>query len=428
MIKKSLLSLIKGSESNAELDERSTRIKRKLHLIGLIISIMMFVVTLVLLIMTIIKVYSINQDFTSGNVTYSTADNVNQIVASLLLLLVTSMTSMIFFRLYQKKPPFSRGNIRIIRIVAIMLMLLSVLPMVFQIGVAGFFNVSIKKISINYMYIFIGIIFYCISYVFEHGDIVQRQTAKSVSVQENMILTLAEAAEAKSGNVGQHIKRVSEYTRILAKNMGMSDDEVETIRLASMLHDIGNILIPSEILEKESSLNDEEFAIMKTHVVAGEQLLQNAEGSVMEMARQIALDHHEHWDGAGYMGKVGKEICLPGRIVAVSDAFDMLISARGYKSGWDTNKVYHSICDDSGKKFDPEVVKVFIVCYKELLEVFKKYNKMVSKDTPLSDEIAAEYDKILGEYSPRNNQKNEEETVAVSKSYQDVELDLRRLI
>ena len=175
MIKKSLLSLIKGSESNAELDERSTRIKRKLHLIGLIISIMMFVVTLVLLIMTIIKVYSINQDFTSGNVTYSTADNVNQIVASLLLLLVTSMTSMIFFRLYQKKPPFSRGNIRIIRIVAIMLMLLSVLPMVFQIGVAGFFNVSIKKISINYMYIFIGIIFYCISYVFEHGDIVQRQ-------------------------------------------------------------------------------------------------------------------------------------------------------------------------------------------------------------------------------------------------------------
>ena len=90
--------------------------------------------------------------------------------------------------------------------------------------------------------------------------------------------------------------------------------------------------------------------------------------------------------------------------------------------------MYHSICDDSGKKFDPEVVKVFIVCYKELLEVFKKYNKMVSKDTPLSDEIAAEYDKILGEYSPRNNQKNEEETVAVSKSYQDVELDLRRLI
>lgn len=423
-----LSSLSKGSENSQELDRRSTTVNKRLHTIGLIISIMMFVATIVLLIITITKVYAINIDFTSGNVSYTTANSVNQVVASLLLLLVTSMTGLIFFRLYQAKPPFSKGNIRIIRFVAVLLIMLSVLPMLFQLGIAGFFNIPISKISINYMYIFIGLIFYCISYVFEHGDIMQRQIAQAVTVQENMILTMAEAAEAKSGNVGQHIKRVSEYTRILAKNMGMSDDEVETIRLASMLHDIGNILIPSEILEKESSLNDEEFAIMKTHVVAGEQLLQNAEGSVMEMARQIALDHHEHWDGAGYMGKVGKEICLPGRIVAVSDAFDMLISARGYKSGWDTNKVYHSICDDSGKKFDPEVVKVFIVCYKELLEVFKKYNKMVSKDTPLSDEIAAEYDKILGEYSPRNNQKNEEETVAVSKSYQDVELDLRRLI
>ena len=427
MAKLNLSSLFKGSDNKAELDKRSTKVNRQLHIIGLIISIMMFIVTLVLLIIAITKVYSINQDFTSGNVSYTTANNINQVVASLLLLLVTSMTGLIFFRLYQAKPPFSKGNIRIIRFVAILLILLSVLPMLFQLGFAGFFNIDINKISINYMYIFIGMIFYCISYIFEHGDIVQRQVAQTVDVQENMILTMAEAAEAKSGNVGQHIKRVSEYSKVIAKNMGMTDEEAETMRLASMLHDIGNILIPSEILEKESSLNDEEFAIMKTHVVAGEQLLENAEGDVMEMARQIALDHHEHWNGAGYMGKVGKEISLPGRIVAVADAFDMMISARGYKSGWDTNKVYHGICDESGKKFDPEVIKVFIICYKELLEIFKKYNKTVSKDAPLSEEIMANYDKILGEYNTRNKQK-EEETVSVSKSYQDVELDLRRLI
>ena len=427
MAKINLSSLLKGADNKAELDIRSTKVNRQLHIIGLIISIMMFVVTLVLLIIAITKVYSINRDFTSGNVSYTTANNINQVVASLLLLLVTSMTGLIFFRLYQAKPPFSKGNIRIIRFVAILLILLSVLPMLFQLGFAGFFNIDINKISINYMYIFIGMIFYCISYIFEHGDIVQRQVAQTVDVQENMILTMAEAAEAKSGNVGQHIKRVSEYSKVIAKNMGMTDEEAETMRLASMLHDIGNILIPSEILEKESSLNDEEFAIMKTHVVAGEQLLENAEGDVMEMARQIALDHHEHWNGAGYMGKVGKEISLPGRIVAVADAFDMMISARGYKSGWDTNKVYHGICDESGKKFDPEVIKVFIICYKELLEIFKKYNKTVSKDAPLSEEIMANYDKILGEYNTRNKQK-EEETVSVSKSYQDVELDLRRLI
>lgn len=429
MAKINLSSLLKGSESmeNMELDERSTKVNKQLHIIGLIISILMLVVTLVLLIIAITKVYSINQDFTSKVVSYSTANNVNTVVASILLLLVTSMTGLIFFRLYQEKPPFSRGNIRIIRFVAVLLVLLSVLPIVFQVGVAGFLNIPIKKISINYMYIFIGMIFYCISYVFEHGDIVQRQISQRVSIQENMILTMAEAAEAKSGNVGQHIKRVSEYSKVIAKNMGMSDEEVETIRLASMLHDIGNILIPSEIIEKESTLNDEEFAIMKTHVVAGEQLLQNAEGNVMEMARQIALDHHEHWNGAGYLGKIGKEISLPGRIVAVADTFDMLISARGYKSGWDTNKVYHGICDDSGKKFDPEVVKVFIICYKELLEVFKKYNKTASKDAPLPDEIVASYDKILGEFN-RKNQPQEESFVSVSKSYQDVELDLRRLI
>jgi HD-GYP domain len=426
MAKFDLSSLIKGTDGNMELNERSTRVNKQLHTIGLLISIMMFVVTLVLLGLALFKIYSINKDFRGGNVTYETANSVNQLVAWLLLLLVTSMTGLVFFRLYQAKPPFSRGNIRIIRMVAIILMLLSVLPILFQVGVAGIFNIPIKM-SINFMYIFIGIIFYCIAYIFEHGEIMQKRTSETVDVQENMILTLAETAEAKSGNIGQHIKRVSEYTRIIAKNMGMSDEEVENLRLGSMLHDIGNILIPIEILEKESSLNDEEFAIMKTHVIAGEQLLQNAQGSVMETARQIALDHHEHWDGAGYMGKVGKEISLAGRIVAVADSFDMLINARGYKSGWDTNKVYHGIVDDSGKKFDPEVIKTFIVCYKDLLEIYKNYNMTVSKDAPISEEIAAGYDKILGKYSPRNKPK-EEETVTASKAYQDVELDLRRLI
>ena len=423
-----LSSLFNSSGSETELDERSTKVNKQLHIIGLIISVMMFVVTLALLIITVFKVYSINNDFTSGNVTYITANNVNQIVALLLLLLVTSMTGLIFFRLYQAKPPFSKGNIRIIRVVAIMLVLLSVLPILFQVGVAGFFNISIKKISVNYMYIFIGIIFYCISYIFEHGDIVQKKISESVETQENIILTMAEAAEAKSGNFGQHIKRVSEYTRILATNLGMSDDEVETLRLASMLHDIGNILIPNEVLEKESSLNDEEFAIMKTHVVAGNQLLQNAEGKVMEVARQVALDHHEHWDGNGYLGKVGKEISLAGRIVAVADSYDILVqTARGYKSGWDPNKAYHSVCDESGRKFDPEVIKAFIQCYKELLEIYKKYNKTASKDAALPEEIVAGYNKILGEYNLKNKA-IEEEAVSVSKSYQDVELDLRRLI
>lgn len=429
MAKFNLPSVLKiGSDDDIELDARSTQVNKQLHIIGLIISIMMFVVSLILLVMAVIKIYSINSDFKSNNVSYTTADNVNQLVASVLLLFITSMAGLIFLRLYQAKPPFSRGNIFVIRVVAVMLMLLSVLPILFQVIVAGFYGISIKM-SINFMYIFIGIIFYCISYMFEHGEIVQKRMSETVDQQENVLLNVAEAAEAKSGTFGQHIKRVSEYTRVMAKNLGMNDDEVENIRIASMLHDIGNILIPSEILQKESSLNDEEFAIMKTHIVAGEQLLQNAEGNIMEMARQIALEHHEHWNGTGYLGKTGKEISLPARIVAVADSFDMLIiSAKGYKSGWDPNKAYHSICDDSGRKFDPEVIKVFIQCYKELLDIYKKYNKAGSKDTVLSDNIISEYDQILGEYSPRNKPKEEEAVTAASKTYQDVELDLRRLI
>ena len=118
-----LSSLIKAAGSHKELDERSIKVNKQLHIIGLLITLMMFIVTLVLLIIAITKVYSINNDFTSGNVTYNTANTVNQIVASLLLLLVTSMTGLIFFRLYQAKPPFSKGNIRIIRVVAIMLVI-----------------------------------------------------------------------------------------------------------------------------------------------------------------------------------------------------------------------------------------------------------------------------------------------------------------
>ncbi len=428
MAKFNLFSTLKtNTDEDAELNARSTHVNKQLHIIGLIISIMMFVAALVLLIMSIFKISSINSDFRANNVTYTTANSVNQLVGSVLLLMVTLMAGLIFLRLYQEKPPFSRGNIFIIRVVAIVLMLLSVLPILAQFVVASLYGISIK-ISINFMYIFIGIIFYCISYMFEHGEIVQKRISETVAEQENVMITLSEAAEAKSGNFGQHIKRVSEYTRIIARNMGLNDDEVEALRVASMMHDIGNILIPSEVINKESSLNDEEFAIMKTHVVAGEQLLENAEGKIMELARQVALDHHEHWDGAGYLGKTGKEISLAGRIVAVADSFDMLIiSAKGYKSGWDPNKAYHSVCDESGRKFDPEIIKVFIQCYKELLEIYKKYNKAASKDAAVSEEITADYDKILGEYSPRNRPK-QEETVAVSKSYQDVELDLRRLI
>ena len=407
-----------------QLSARSTKIQRQLHHLGLGISIIMLITTLVLLGNAAYKACLANQDFVGGTVTHKTMSGVNQIVACVLLMMVTSMTALVFFRLYRAKSPFSRGNIVILRVVALILMLLSFLPITVQLLVAHLYNITIG-ISINFIYIFIGVIFYCISYMFEQGNIIQITNADAVSQREDLLLTYAEMAEAKSGLTGQHIKRISEYTRILAKNYGLSDEEVEKLRMAAMFHNIGKLMIPTEILGKESTLSDEEFAIMKTHVVAGDQLLHHATDPVLVEARKMALEHHENWNGHGYLGKQGEEISLPARIVAVADMFDALISSRSYKTGWEPNKVYSTIIDESGKKLDPEVVKTFIMSYREMLEVYNTYKKTGTREHELPKDIEEAYDKILGQYSKKTE---EVETEVIEKNYQDVELDLRRLI
>ena len=413
-----------GVEEDVQLSARSSRVKRQLHNIGLGISIVMVITTLVLLGNAAYKAFLANGDFVSGTVDYKTMSNINQIVASVLLMLVTSMTVLVFYRLYKAKSPFSRGNIVILRVVALILMLLSILPIAVQLLVASFYNLNIG-ISINFIYIFIGVIFYCISYMFEQGNIIQSTNTESVSLREDLLLSYAEMAEAKSGQTGQHVKRISEYTRILAKNYGMSDEEVERLRLAAMFHNIGKVMIPIEILDKESTLSNEDFAIMKTHVVAGEQLLHNATDPILQEARKMAMDHHENWNGHGYLGKQGEEISLPARIVAVADMFDALISSRSYKTGWEPNKVYSTIIDESGKKLDPNVVKVFITSYREMLKIYNTYNKTGSREHELAKETEEGYDKILGECRKKPD---EAEVEKIEKNYQDVELDLRRLI
>lgn len=413
-----------GVEEDVQLSARSSRVKRQLHNIGLGISIVMVITTLVLLGNAAYKAFLANGDFVSGTVDYKTMSNINQIVASVLLMLVTSMTVLVFYRLYKAKSPFSRGNIVILRVVALILMLLSILPIAVQLLVASFYNLNIG-ISINFIYIFIGVIFYCISYMFEQGNIIQSTNTESVSLREDLLLSYAEMAEAKSGKTGQHVKRISEYTRILAKNYGMSDEEVERLRLAAMFHNIGKVMIPIEILDKESTLSNEDFAIMKTHVVAGEQLLHNATDPILQEARKMAMDHHENWNGHGYLGKQGEEISLPARIVAVADMFDALISSRSYKTGWEPNKVYSTIIDESGKKLDPNVVKVFITSYREMLKIYNTYNKTGSREHELAKETEEGYDKILGEFRKKPD---EAEVEKIEKNYQDVELDLRRLI
>ena len=212
------------------------------------------------------------------------------------------------------------------------------------------------------------------SYLFEYGAYLQEQADQTQHIQEEMILSFAEISENKSGQTGQHIRRVAEYTKILALEMGMSEKQAEALRLASTMHDIGKLIIPSEILDKPGRLTDEVFAVIKTHTTYGGQLLENVEGDIMELARIVALEHHEKMNGKGYpAGKSGDEISLEGRIVAVADVYDALTSRRSYKVAWSEKEAYDEIVRCSGTQFDPQVVEAFQRAYDRIDAVRRKY-------------------------------------------------------
>ena len=194
--------------------------------------------------------------------------------------------------------------------------------------------------------------------------------------QEQVILAFAEISEAKSGQTGRHVKRVSEYCRVLAEDMGFDEEEVERIRIASMMHDVGKLLINPEIVEKPDKLTDEEFTEMKKHVIIGENLLHKAPGKLMEYARIIAYEHHEKWDGTGYLGMKGEKIHLISRIVAVADVFDALVSKRSYKKAWSTDEARDIIKSESGTHFDPNVVTAFLDHFDEIVDVFHSFPEM----------------------------------------------------
>ena len=191
--------------------------------------------------------------------------------------------------------------------------------------------------------------------------------------QEAVILSFAEISESKSHQTGQHVKRVSEYTRIMAACAGYSENQCSKIALAAMMHDIGKLMIPPEILEKPARLTDEEFAVIKTHVTYGEELLKNSPGEVMSMARKIALQHHERWDGNGYLGYKGEEIDYLSRFVAVADVFDALVSKRSYKEGWAPKDAFDEIVSQKGKQFAPYAVDIFVKCYDDIYATLMQY-------------------------------------------------------
>lgn len=187
--------------------------------------------------------------------------------------------------------------------------------------------------------------------------------------QEELIYAFAEISESKSKMTGEHIRRVSEYMRILATASGFTTDYVDKLAVASMMHDIGKLMIPEEILDKPDKLTDEEYAIMKNHVLYGEALLAKCPGDIMQIAKTIALEHHERWDGSGYLGMKGNDISYIARLMAVCDVFDALTSQRYYKEGWSVEDTYNEIVRLKGIHFDPDVVQLFIDHFEEFKNI-----------------------------------------------------------
>ncbi|MBW2339987.1 MAG: response regulator [Deltaproteobacteria bacterium] len=173
------------------------------------------------------------------------------------------------------------------------------------------------------------------------------------------VLMLAMAADAKDDNTGQHVQRISELTEGLCVRLGMSPEESERIGFFSMMHDVGKIHIPDNILRKPGPLTEQEWSVMKEHTIIGEKILGNK--PFYQTAREIARSHHEKWDGSGYPdGLQGKAIPLVARVVAVADVFDSLTHERPYKKAWPVGKALKEVKRLSGRHFDPEIMEVFL--------------------------------------------------------------------
>jgi putative two-component system response regulator len=189
---------------------------------------------------------------------------------------------------------------------------------------------------------------------------VRQRTEQLEQSQLEIIKRLGRAAEYKDNETGNHILRMSHFAHMLAKAAGLNQEQADNILLAAPMHDIGKIGIPDSILLKPGKLDDEEWEVMKTHVNIGADLLDGTDVPLLVMARNIALSHHEKWDGSGYpQGLAGESIPIEGRICAICDVFDALTSVRPYKKAWPIEEAMAFLQQQKGQHFDPDLVELF---------------------------------------------------------------------
>lgn len=201
-------------------------------------------------------------------------------------------------------------------------------------------------------------------------EMVRERTKELRKAQIEVINRLGKAAEYRDQDTGTHINRMSKYCRLMGKALGLSREEYDRLDLASTMHDVGKIGISDNILLKPGKLDTREWESMRSHTRIGEELLSGGTSQLLEVARIIAMTHHEKWDGTGYHQHLkGRDIPLVGRITCICDVFDALISRRPYKNPWPVEDALAEIKKGSGVFFDPELVEVFLSLEPEILKI-----------------------------------------------------------
>jgi putative two-component system response regulator len=205
--------------------------------------------------------------------------------------------------------------------------------------------------------------------------------------QTEIINRLGKAAEFRDDETGKHIERIADYVELIADYIGMADDQKKILKGAAPMHDVGKIGIPDSILLKPGKLTDEEFNIIKLHTIIGGRILSGTTLPLLELAKEIALTHHERYDGTGYpFGLAGEQIPLSGRIVALIDVFDALTSDRIYKAAWPMEKTLDYIKEQKAKQFDPILVDAFMNLSDKIIDIkIKKADQIRAK--PLLQQI-----------------------------------------
>ena len=209
-------------------------------------------------------------------------------------------------------------------------------------------------------------------------ELERRRSQELEAAYYDTVLRLTRASAYKDRETGAHIQRVSHYAKILARQLGWSDEDQELIFRAAPMHDVGKIAIPDDLIRKRGSLEGGDRQVMESHTFIGASLLEGSSSRLLDMAREIALTHHEHWDGSGYPHRlVGEQIPIAGRIVMLSDHYDALRSRRSYKRGFDHDATCRIILEGDGRTlpdhFDPNLLAIFGIVHREFESVFEQY-------------------------------------------------------